>query len=87
MANIKELNKSITEMEGEEATSFIHAVRERRFKKDNLTGEALKKKEAKKEVIKKAKPKKVMLAEAVDNLTKEQKQMLLDLMMKGKGND
>ena len=37
--------------------------------------------------IEKAKPKKVMLAEAVDNLTKEQKQMLLDLMMKGKGND
>ena len=49
MASIRELNKSITEMEGEEATIFIHAIRERRFKKDNVTGEAKKKKEAKKE--------------------------------------
>ncbi len=85
MANIKELNKSITEMEGEEATIFIHALRERRFKKDNLTGEALKKKESKKETIKKSKPKKILLAEAVDNLTQEQKQQLLELMMKGNG--
>ena len=85
MANIKEINKSITEMEGEEATIFIHALRERRFKKDNLTGEALKKKEAKKETIKKSKPKKILLAEAVDSLTQEQKQQLLELMMKGNG--
>lgn len=83
MASIRELNKSITEMEGEEATIFIHAIRERRFKKDNVTGEAKKKKEAKKEVIKKSKPRKIVLAEAVDNLSKEEKQKLLELL---KGN-
>ena len=83
MASIKDLNKSITEMEFPEASALILSVRERRFSKKELSPETKKKQEAKKEVIKKSKPKKILLAEAVDNLTPEQKAQILELL-KGK---
>lgn len=83
MASIKDLNKSITELEFPEASALILSVRERRFSKKELSPETKKKQEVKKEVIKKSKPKKILLAEAVDNLTPEQKAQILELL-KGK---
>lgn len=84
MATVASLNKSITEMDSEEATRMIWEVRDRRMTKKAISTKTKQKKAVLVKNIDKKKPKKQKMADLLGQLNPEQLKQLASIL---KGSD
>ena len=84
MATVASLNKSITEMDSEEATRMIWEVRDRRMTKKAISVKTKQKKAVLVKNIDKKKPKKQKMADLLGQLNPEQLKQLASIL---KGSD
>lgn len=84
MATVAKLNKSITEMDTEEATRLIWEVRDRRTTQKAISAKTKKKKAVLINNVEKKKPKKQKMLDLVGQLSQEQLKQLASIL---KGSD
>ena len=84
MATVVNLNRSITEMDAEEATRLIWEVRDRRTTKKDISVKTKKKKAVLINNVEKKKPKKQKMLDLIGQLSPEQLKQLASIL---KGSD
>lgn len=84
MATVANLNKSITEMDTEEATRLIWEVRDRRSTQKAISAKTKKKKAVLINNVEKKKPKKQKMLDLIGQLSPEQLKQLASIL---KGSD
>ena len=80
MATVVNLNRSITEMDAEEATRLIWEVRDRRTTKKDISVKTKKKKAVLINNVEKKKPKKQKMLDLIGQLSPEQLKQLASIL-------